>query len=108
MQFDAVNPDHTLPNVLVIVSHARGRARSDLHVVLTGIQVPNGRRLFTLKPKHQTQVWKAARRIDLIVWIDAQERTWNHACISGAPHSAMALELVGIEAEPAGDQTAAR
>ena len=72
-QFDAVNPDHKLPNVLVLVNHAAGRTRSDLHVTVTGIRVPDGPRLYTLKPDKQRKVWEAARRVDLFLWIDAGE-----------------------------------
>jgi hypothetical protein len=65
-QFDAVNPAHDVPNVLVLVNHAVGRTRSDLHVTLTGIPVPGGgAHLFTLKFNHLKDVWEAARGIDL-------------------------------------------
>ena len=96
-QFDAVNPDHKLPNVLVIVNHAPGRTRSDLHVTLTGIQVPDGPRLFTLKPDRQRQISEAAQRIDLFLWIDPQTRIWQHAYPAEAVHREAACALVGIE-----------
>jgi hypothetical protein len=96
-QFDAVNPDHKLPNVLVIANHAPGRTRSDLHVALTGIQVPDGPRLFTLEPDRQKQICEAARRVDLFLWIDPQTRTWQHAYPSDAVHRETACALLGIE-----------
>jgi hypothetical protein len=96
-QFDAVNPDHKLPNVLVIVNHAPGRTRSDLHVALTGIQVPDGPRLFTLTPDRQKQIWESARRIDLFLWIDAEKRTCQHTCPADAVHREAACTLLGIE-----------
>jgi hypothetical protein len=96
-QFDAVNPDHKLPNVLAIVNHAAGRSRSDLHIALTGIQVPDGPRLFTMKPAKQAKVWDAARRIDLFLWIDPQKRSWQHVYPDDAVHRAMACDLLGIE-----------
>lgn len=96
-QFDAVNPDHELPNVLAIVNHAAGRTRSDLHITVTGIQVPDGPRLYTLKPDRQKQVWQAARRVDLFLWIDAQKRTCQHVYPDDAPHRAAACILLGIE-----------
>jgi hypothetical protein len=95
-QFDAVNPDHKQPNILVLVNHALGRTVSDLHVTVTGIQVPNGPRLFTLKPDKQTQVWQAARRIDLFLWIDAKKRTCQHVYPNDAVHRVAACELLGI------------
>jgi hypothetical protein len=96
-QFDAINPDHKLPNVLVLVNHARGRTRSDLHVALTGIPVPGGTPLFTLKPGKQQHVWEAARRVDLFLWVDAKARSWQHAYVSDAPHRAEACALLGIQ-----------
>jgi hypothetical protein len=35
-QFDAINPNHELPNVLILVNHAVGRTRSDLYITLAG------------------------------------------------------------------------
>lgn len=96
-QFDAVNPDHKLPNVLVLVNHAVGRTRSDLHVTVTGIQVPDGSRLFTLKPDKQKRVWQAARRVDLFLWVDAQKRTCQHVCPDDAVHRVAVCRLLGIE-----------
>jgi hypothetical protein len=96
-QFDAANPDHKLPNVLVIVNHAPGRTRSDLHVTLTGIQVPDGPRLFTLKPERQKQIGEAARRVDLFLWIDPEKCTCQHAYPADAVHREAACALLGIE-----------
>ncbi|MDP3859810.1 MAG: hypothetical protein Q8Q73_18780 [Stagnimonas sp.] len=96
-QFDAVNPDHKLPNVLAIVNHAAGRTRSDLHITVTGIQVPDGPRLYTLKPDRQKQVWEATRRVDLFLWIDAQNCTCQHVYPDDAIHRAAACALLGIE-----------
>jgi hypothetical protein len=96
-QLDAVNPDHKLPNVMVIVNHAAGRTRSDLHVTVTGIQVPDGPRLFTLKPDRQKQVWEAARRVDLFLWIDPEKRTCQHAYPADSVHREAACALFGLE-----------
>src|SRR3984893_14918642 len=96
-QFDAVNPDHKLPNVLVLVNHTVGRTRSDLHVTVTGIRVPDGPRLYTLKPDKQRKVWEAARRVDLFLWIDAEKRTCQHVYPDDAVHRAAACRLLGIE-----------
>jgi Ribosomal protein L7/L12 dimerisation domain len=96
-QFDAVNPDHKLPNVLVLVNHTVGRTRSELHVTGTGIRVPDGGRLFTLKPDKQKRVWEAAQRVDLFLWVDAQKRTCQHVYPDDAVHRAAACRLLGIE-----------
>src|ERR1700722_16202413 len=96
-QFDAINPDHELPNVLVLVNHAAGRTRSDLHVTLGGIPVPGAPHLFALKPDHQKEVWKAARRIDLIFWVDPQKRSCQPLYANDAIHRAAACDLLGIK-----------
>jgi hypothetical protein len=95
-QFDAINPEHKLPNVLVLVNHAVGRTRSDLYVTLTGIPVPGGQPLFTLKLNHQMQVWEAARRVDLFLWVDAQKRSWQPLYANDAIHRATVCELLGV------------
>ncbi len=43
-QFDAVNPDHAQPNILVIMSHARLRGPTDLHLAIGGLPMPDGGR----------------------------------------------------------------
>jgi large subunit ribosomal protein L30 len=74
-QFDAVNPDHKLPNVLTFVTHCPDIERRDLLATIAGLPVPGSdRRLFMLSRKMQQQVLDAARRIDLFLWIDAQKR----------------------------------
>jgi large subunit ribosomal protein L30 len=99
-QFNAVNPDHTLPNILVIVSHARRRGPADLHMVLTGIQVPNGDPLFVLPPEKQKQLWEAARSIDLYIWIDEHSRTCQNIRPVGAARINEACDLLGIKRDP--------
>jgi hypothetical protein len=96
-QFDAVNPNHELPNILVFVNHAPGRTRSDLYVTLAGMPVPGGPSLFTLTLDHQKDVWEAARRIDLFLWIDPQKRTWQPLCPNDAVHRATVCSLFGIQ-----------
>jgi large subunit ribosomal protein L30 len=99
-QFDSVNTDHTLPNILVIVSHARRREPADLHMVLTGIQVPDGHPLFVLPADRQAKVWEAARSIDLYVWIDEHTRSCQYIRPIGAARLQEACDLVGIKCEP--------
>jgi hypothetical protein len=45
-QFDAVNPNHSVPNILVLVGHARRRGPADLKAAIEGIQVLGGHPLF--------------------------------------------------------------
>ena len=106
-QLDAVNPDHRLPNILVLVSHARRRGPADLKMAIEGIQVPGGHPLFLLVKekekdpkkawKKQENLWEAARRIDLFLWIDAHKRTCQYICPVGAAHLKDACDLVGIK-----------
>jgi ribosomal protein L30 len=47
-QFEAVNPDRTHPNILVIVNHGRRKGPADLRMALEGIRAPNGQRFYPL------------------------------------------------------------
>jgi len=98
-QFGAINPNHELPNVLIFVNHAVGRTRSDLYITLAGIPVPGGPDLFTLKLDHQKEVWDAARRIDLFLWIDPQKRSWQPLYANDAVHRTSVCSLFGIQDE---------
>jgi ribosomal protein L30 len=100
-QFDAVNPDHGRPNILVFVSHSPDIERRDLHATVAGLPAPDGKRIFMLGRKMQEQVLEAARKIDLFLWIDAQKRTYHHVSVNGAPHQADALDLLGLKNEDA-------
>jgi hypothetical protein len=103
LQFDAVNPNHRLPNILAFVTHSPEIERRDLIPTIAGLPPPPdiGRRIFMLGRKMQEQVMHAARAVDLFLWIDAQKRTCQHLSVSGAPHQTWALELFGLPNEPA-------
>jgi hypothetical protein len=96
-QFDAVNPDHGLPNILVFVNHAPDIQRRDLHATVAGLPAPGSKRVFMLSRKMQEQVLNAARKVDLFLWIDAQKRTLQHVSVKGAPHQRAALDLLGLK-----------
>jgi large subunit ribosomal protein L30 len=107
-QFDAVNPDRTVPNILVIVSHARLRGPLDLRHTLEGIQLgEDGRRVYPLADPEkqdpdtqltkQKKVWKAAQSIDLYIWIDAHDGTWTYRLPAGAKRLKEACELLDID-----------
>jgi len=100
-QFDAVNPDHGLPNIMVFVTHAPDIERRDLHATIAGLPAPDGKRIFMLSRKMQEQVLSAARKIDLFVWIDAEKGTLQHVSVNGAPHQAAALDLLGLKNDDA-------
>jgi hypothetical protein len=93
-QFDAVNPDYRLPNILAFVTHCPDIERRDLLATIAGLPIPNSdRRLFMLSRKMQQQVIDAARRIDLFLWIDAQNRICQHLSTNDAPRQAATLDL---------------
>lgn len=111
-QFDSVNPDHALPNILAFVNHARLRGPFDLRHVLEGIQETDGRRGFLIHDKEekevpgewQKRVWKAAKSIDLYVWIDAHKGTWVYRQPLGAKRLAEACDLLGIKMPEQGNK----
>jgi hypothetical protein len=98
MQFDAVNPDHAVPNVLVFVNHALDKDRRDLRMVFKGVPVPNDNPIPVMAKQEQMQ--DAAKRIDLFFWIDAREPLWPKPLfVSNAPHAKAACDLFGIESK---------
>lgn len=105
-QFNSVNPDHALPNIMVIVNHAPLRGPIDLRLALEGLELPDGRRAILVHDKNekvpgqrQRRVWDAARTIDLYVWIDANKGTVEYRQPIGAKRLAEACDLVGIKQE---------
>jgi large subunit ribosomal protein L30 len=102
-QFHAANPEHNLPNIMVFVTHAPDIERRDLHATIAGMPAPErGKRIFMLSRKAQEQVLNAARKIDLFLWIDAEKGTLQHVSVSGAPHRAAALDLLGLKSDEPG------
>lgn len=106
-QFDAVNPDRKVPNILVFVSHARLRGPSDLAMAIAGVPMPNAGVAFLLLDeqhkgnsermwKRQKQLWDDARRIDLVVWVDAHNGSCEFIRLQGAKKLDGALKLMGL------------
>jgi large subunit ribosomal protein L30 len=103
-QFDAVNPKHDVPNIMVIVNHAPGKGPLDLRFALEGMVVPGGGRgLFIFdkenekKPSDdQKKVWEAARNIDLYIWVDPRTRKWEYRLPVGAKRLIEACNLLNI------------
>lgn len=101
-QFDAVNWDHSVPNIMVFVTHAPEIKRRDLHITAAGLPASElGKRVFVLSRKMQEQVLDAARKVDLFLWINAETGTLQHVSVNGARHQAAALELLGLKNEEA-------
>lgn len=105
-QFDAVNPDHAQPNILVIMSHARLRGPADLQLAIGGLAVPNGDRLFLpVDPNEknfqrawekQQKLWDDARKIDLFYWIDSHTKTLCHVINKDGLRHREACDLMNI------------
>jgi|GEM_PF-136226 large subunit ribosomal protein L30 len=95
-QFDAVNPNRRLPNILAFVSHSSDIERRDLIATIAGLPVPGAAPMFMLPRKMQQEVLEAVRHIDLFLWIDANKRTFQHLSPNGASHQAAALNLLGL------------
>jgi hypothetical protein len=98
MQFDAVNPDHAVPNVVVVVNHALDKDRRDLRIVFEGVPGPNGKPIPVVAKQEQMQ--EAAKRIDLFFWIDAREPVWPKPLFDhDAPHTKAACDLFGVDSK---------
>jgi ribosomal protein L30 len=105
-QFNAVNPDHVRPNILVIVSHARMRGPKDLHLAIAGLPVPGGGTGFLLVDPNekdfkkawakQRKLWDDARKIDLFYWIDAHTKTVRHIINNDGTKRREASDLMNI------------
>jgi large subunit ribosomal protein L30 len=95
-QLDAENPDHDRPNVMVFVSHTPEIERKDLIATIAGLPLPDGKPVFMLGRKMQGQVCEAARKIDLVIWIDATTGTCQHLTVADAKHCTTALGVFGL------------
>jgi ribosomal protein L30 len=107
-QFDAVNPDRAVPNILVFVNHARLRGPPDLHMAVAGAPMPDGQPAFLLLDdnhkdnpekmwRRQKKLWADARRVDLFVWIDAHTGTCQFIRVKDAPRLKEACDLLGLK-----------
>jgi hypothetical protein len=64
-QFDAENPAHDKPNVMVFVSHTPDIERKDLIATIAGLPMSGGERLFMLGKKMKRSAAAPPRRIRL-------------------------------------------
>jgi hypothetical protein len=73
-QFDAVNADRSVLNLLAFVNHDAMSHFADLRETLTGMFHAEGGERFQIMP-HISERWigEAKRRIDLFVWINQKE-----------------------------------
>lgn len=72
-QFDAVNPDRSVPNILTIVNHDDASHPGDLIETLTGMfHADNGTQHPTVRHVSEGRIREVKNRIDLYVWIDRE------------------------------------
>ena len=72
-QFDAVNPNHELPNVLVFLNHDDASYFNDLEETLTGeFRSTKGERITTVKNVSEGKLKAVRDRVDLFIWIDCK------------------------------------
>jgi hypothetical protein len=70
-QFDSVNPDHSLPNVLVLVNHDAGSNFNDLYETVTGYaRAASGERYPFHTRIAEQRLGDKRGQIDLFLWID--------------------------------------
>jgi hypothetical protein len=75
-QFDAVNPDRRLPNILVFVNHDDSSSFGDLREVLTGhFFSGDGRRYPTMLHISEGRLAAVKRRADAYIWMDGRTGT---------------------------------
>jgi hypothetical protein len=80
-QFDAVNPDHSLPNVLVFVNHDDNSGYPDMFETLTGrFRADSGEAYETMTHISNGVPGEKRKRIDLYIWIDDYR---GRRCIGG-------------------------
>lgn len=74
-QFDAVNPDRKLPNVLAFVNWANGNHFSDLDETLTGhLRLADGGKVPTMMKIAEGRMRDEKLRIDAYVWFNGQRK----------------------------------
>lgn len=69
-QFDAVNPDHGVPNVLVMVNHDSNSGFDDLCETLTGRFHADDGKTYPINTHIAARLGDKRTRIDLYCWID--------------------------------------
>ena len=85
-QFEAVNPDRLVPNILIFVNHDDSSNFGDLREAFNGyFHSSDGSKHITM-PEIATSLEKAKRNIDLCIWIDGNEERaecyfFNHDAI---------------------------
>lgn len=101
-QFHAVNPDRSVPNILVFVNHADGSNYADLHETLTGVFLADdGTRHLTMMHIAERRIGEAKQKIDIYIWVDAQSRRVQGYVFNEADLARVQTicELLGLDRE---------
>lgn len=86
-QFIAVNPDHTLPNILAIYSRRMGTDIQDFKFAFEGVlESDKGIRWPFLKHVSEGRIKDRKLEIDLCIWYDEFERTFKKCFRSDSLH----------------------
>ena len=99
-QFEAVNADRAVPNILIFVNHADASGFADLHETLTGtFFAESGEQYKTLIHIAEGRIREARSKIDLYVWIDVKTRRAPGYLFNDAnpKHVATICALLGID-----------
>lgn len=72
-QFDAVNPDRKVPNILVFVNHDRMSSHADLRETLTGsFRADDGSDSPTMKHVSEGRIKDEKLRVDMYLWFQGR------------------------------------
>ena len=100
-QFDAVNADLAVPNILVFVNHDRASHFGDLRETLTGMfHAEGGERFETMNYISEGRLAEPKKRIDLYAWIDGRKkRVQGYLFNEAVPARVTGIcELLGLDA----------
>jgi hypothetical protein len=82
-QFDSVNPDRALPNILVLINWADANHFEDLEETVRGWRKFDGVRVVTVPQIAEGRIATLKDRIDLYVWIDGPTQRPEGCMFSG-------------------------
>jgi hypothetical protein len=96
-QFDAVNKDHALPNILVFVNHANAAGQADLLETITGtFFAEDGRRIPTVRHISEGRIGKTRMAVDLYIWID-RKKSIPHFLFNRTSFVTPLCDLLGLD-----------
>lgn len=97
-QFDAVNANGEVPNIMVFVNHDDASDVRDLAETVTGyLRTDDGTQHPTMLPRAQ-RVRAATAKIDLFIWIDAKRQQPLYRFNDGSAKVAEICKLLGLDA----------